>query len=374
MNLETHLNELPEADAADFRNVVGRLRDMPQREPSADLADRILAAVAEEQDGAARAPDTRPCGWKNRAPWRIAAALAAGLVAVVTLFALREPAAPEDGLAWLAACQEADGTWNPARHGGDASYRPALTALAALALSRESERHAARVGRACDALAALQTADGAFGGGGRVQAYNHVIATCALAELGSRLPHVKTALERAVAFSDSRQSAEGGWDYEAGSEGNTAVTAWQVRALACAAEQGISEANIPLRKGLRWLRGAARDDGSVAYHRDSGARSEGLSALTAHALMTSGKSFPGLSALGQRVAASLGADPGGSGGADCYRDYAKVLAFESAGEGGRANAVRGGMLERRQTGGHDQWEKVGGTLYTQTFTALVAKR
>lgn len=373
MNLETQLNELQDAEAAAFRKVVGRLRDAPRREPSADLAGRILAAVAEER-GSARTSGTRPCGWKKRAPWRVAAALAAGLVAVVTFFALREPAAPEDGLAWLAACQEADGTWNPARHGGDPSYRPALTALAALALSRESARHAARVDQACDALAALQSADGAFGGDGRVQAYNHAIATCALAELGSRRPNVKAALERAVAFSDSRQSAEGGWDYEAGSEGNAAVTAWQVRALACASEQGISQASIPLRKGLRWLRGAARDDGSVAYHRDSGARSEGLSALTAHALMTSGKSFPGLSALGQRVAASLGADPGNRGGADCYRDYAKMLAFESAGDSDRADAVRGGMLDRRQAGGHDQWEKVGGTLYTQTFSALVAKR
>ena len=369
MNLETQLNELPDTEAAAFREIVGRLRDAPRREPSADLAGRILAAVAEERSRA-QMPDT-----KRRIPWRIVVGLAAGLVAVVTFFAPREPAAPMDNeLAWLAACQEADGSWNPARHGGDPSYRPALTALAALALSREPARHAGRVERACDALAALQTADGAFGGSGRVQAYNHAIATYALAALGSQRPRVGAALERAVAFSGRCQSAEGGWDYESGSEGNAAVTAWQVRALACAAEQGINGANMPLRKGLRWLRGAARDDGSVAYHRGSGARSEGLSALTAHALMTSGRSFPGLSALGQRVAASLRADPGNGGGADCYRDYAKVLAFESAGEGGRANAVRGGMQERRQAGGHDQWESVGGTLYTQTFSALVAKR
>ncbi len=73
------------------------------------------------------------------------------------------------------------------------------------------------------------------------------------------------------------------------------------------------------------------------------------------------------------MAAALRADPGAGGGADCYRDYAKVLAFESAGEDGRADAVRGGMLERRRAGGRDQWERIGGALYTQTFAALTAK-
>ena len=366
MNLKTHLNELPDADAVAFREVVGQLRAAPEREPSAGLAERTLAAVAEARKG----KNARALG----VSWRTAIALAAGIVALATFIIYRGGAvASDDGLVWIAACQEDDGTWNPARHGGELSYRPALTALAALALSRESA-HAERVDRACDALTALQDADGAFGGSGRVRAYNHAIATYALAALGSQQPRVKTALERAVAFSGTHQSAEGGWDYELNSEGNAAVTAWQVRALACAAERGVAQADIPLRKGLRWLRGAARADGSVAYHRDSSARSDSLSALAAHALMTSGKGFPGLSELGQRVVASLSADLGTDGGADCYRDYAKVLAFESAGENGRADAVRGGMRDRRQAGGSDQWERVGGTLYTQTFTALSSKR
>ena len=165
--------------------------------------------------------------------------------------------------AWLAACQEADGAWQPARHGGDPAYRPALTALAALALARDpADRFREGVRRATDALVALQTADGAFGGEGRVRAYNQAIAAYALATLAPHGPATAAALERAVAFSRAGQSAEGGWDYEAGSEGNTAVTAWQVRALAAAAERGVGQANIPLRKGLRWLRGAARSPGS----------------------------------------------------------------------------------------------------------------
>jgi hypothetical protein len=367
MNLETHLNELAEPDAAAFRGVVGRLRGAPQREPSAALTERILSAVRDAE---------RPRRPSPFLSWRWAAALAAGLVAAVTVFLFQgrsgNPHPSEGGVDWLAARQEADGTWDPARHGGDPAYRPALTALAALALSLDPERHAARVGRACDALAALQSADGAFGGTGRVESYNQALAAYALAALLPHCPAARPALERAVAFSRARQTAEGGWDYEPGSEGNAAVTAWQVRALACASEQGVAQADVPLRKGLRWLRGAARADGSVAYHHGSATRSESLSALAAYALMTSGKAFPELPPLGRQVAASLGVAT--EGGPDCYRDYVKVLAFESAGEAGQAAAVRGGMVERRQSGVCDQWEKQGGALYACALVALAGRK
>jgi hypothetical protein len=299
----------------------------------------------------------------------------------VTLFnrpAAPLPAAPlpanpaADPAAWLAACQEADGAWQPARHGGDPAYRPALTALAALALARDpAARFNAGVRRACDALAALQTPDGAFGGEGRVHAYNQAIATYALATLAPQGASPAAALERAVACSRAAQSAEGGWDYEPDSAGNTAVTAWQVRALAAAAAQGVAQANVPLRKGLRWLRSAARDEGGVSYHPGAPGRSESLSALAAHTLMTSGKHFDGLPALGRRLAASLKA---ASDGADCYRDYARVMAFESAGETARAEAVRADMRLRRRTGAPDPWEPVGGALYTCAFTALAARQ
>jgi hypothetical protein len=374
MKLETHLDERAAPEAAALRTVVARLRAAPEREPSAGLAGRILAAVDAERAGGGRRPIWRIAA---RPRWMgAAAALAAGLLAAVTLFDWQPcpGGADQADAAWIAACQEADGTWDPDRHGGAPSYRPALTALAALALAREPVRHAAGIDRACGALAALQTADGAFGGAGRAQYYNQALAMYALAALGSQRPCVRAALDKAVRFSRDRQSAEGGWDYVAGSEGNAAVTAWQVRALACAAERGVPEAGVPLRKGLRWLRGAARADGSVAYHRTSGARSESLAALAAHTLMTSGRPFPELPALGRHVAAALRTEPAaGADGADCYRDYAKVLAFESAGEAERAEAVRGGMRRRLRAGGCDQWQGVGGALYTHALAALAAR-
>jgi len=386
MNLNAHLSELPAAEAAAFRTLVARLQAAPQREPSPQLASRILAAVASERTqrptlNAQPITTNHKPVTSNYRLWRWAAALAAALLAAVTLFnrpAAPLPAAPlpanpaADPAAWLAACQEADGAWQPARHGGDPAYRPALTALAALALARDpADRFRAGVRRATDALVALQTADGAFGGEGRVRAYNQAIAAYALATLAPHGPATAAALERAVAFSRAGQSAEGGWDYEAGSEGNTAVTAWQVRALAAAAERGVGQANIPLRKGLRWLRGAARSEGGVAYHRGSAGRSESLAALAAYTLMTSGRAFDGLPALGRHLTDTLSA---ADGAADCYRDYAKVMAFESAGDTARAEAVRTGMRHRRQAGAQDPWEPIGGTLYTCAFTALAARQ
>ncbi len=379
MNLNAHLSELPAAEAAAFRMLVARLQAAPQREPAPQLAARILAAVASERaqnpnpETQNPQPETRnPPPWR----WAAAAALAAGLLAALTLF--DRPSAPQPAdpaaapAAWLAACQEADGAWQPARHGGDPAYRPALTALAALALARDpADRFRDGVRRAAAALVAMQTADGAFGGEGRVRAYNQAIATCALAELAPHGPAASAALERAVACSRAGQSVEGGWDYETGSEGNAAVTAWQVRALAAAAERGVSQANIPLRKGLRWLRGAARGEGGVAYHRGSAGRSESLAALAAYTLMTSGRPFEGLPALGRRLTAALTA---ADAAADCYRDYAKVMAFESAGDTARAEAVRGGMRQRRQAGAQDPWVPIGGALYTCAFTALAARQ
>ena len=130
---------------------------------------------------------------------------------------------------------------------------------------------------------------------------------------------------------------------------------------------------MPLRKGLRWLRGSTREDGSVAYHRESATRSDSLTALAAYTLITAGGAFPGLPALGRRVADSLRAPSASEEGADCYRDYAKALALESAGAGVRAEAVRRQMVARQKAGCRDQWAPVGGRLYTTALSILAAR-
>jgi len=369
MKLTAHLNELSLPEAAAFRGLVERLRSLPERTPAADLTGRIMAAV-----------DAERCRTRRRplSPWWgfAAAALLAVTLSLVSVYrnGYRCGGSPAEGLSWLAAAQEPDGSWSPAKYGGADTYRPALTALAALALARVPDgRYAPQLQRACAALASLQAADGAFGGRGREQLYNHALTAFALATLYPGQPSLKPVLEQAVAFSRARQTVEGGWDYEPRSEGNTALTAWQVRALACASRQGFAEAQVPLRKGLRWLRGSAREDGSVAYHRNSSARSDSQAALAAYALIADGKAFPGLPELGRRVAGSLCTLPAVDECADCYRDYAKALAFESAGSGAQAEAVRRQMAARQRAGCRDQWESVGGRLYTTAFTLLASR-
>jgi hypothetical protein len=370
MNFDTHLQELDPSDAQAFRAVAARLRAAPERQPSPGMEARILAAVEQERQRERRR-------FRAPSPWWGAAA-AAGLLAAVTLFDLSgrlracKAASPRDPeLAWLAENQEADGTWSPAKHGGSESYRPALTALSALALER-SGVFGPHVDKACRGLSALQDAQGAFGGEGRARLYNQALATYALAELCSAHPEARPALASALRFVADRQTLQGGWDYEAGSEGNAALTSWLVRALACAQAQGFREAGTPLRKGLRWLRSTARDDGSIAYHRGSTGRSDSLTALAAHALITAGQAYPELPALGRQVAAALSDTPDASAAPDCYRDYAKVLALDSSGAGDRADLVRQQMSARRQPLA-DQWGSVGGRLYTTALTALASK-
>ncbi|MFA6631829.1 MAG: hypothetical protein WCU90_05990, partial [Kiritimatiellia bacterium] len=115
MNLNAHLSELPAAEAAAFRTLVARLQAAPQREPAPQLASRILAAVASERTqrptlNAQPITTNHKPVTSNYRLWRWAAALAAGLLAALTLF--DRPAAPQpadpaaDPAAWLAASQE----------------------------------------------------------------------------------------------------------------------------------------------------------------------------------------------------------------------------------------------------------------------------
>ncbi|MDR2850327.1 MAG: hypothetical protein LBW77_07315, partial [Verrucomicrobiota bacterium] len=136
MNLEMQLDELPAPEADALRAVVRRLRAVPPREPSAGLTGRVLAAVQAERGGRAGRRLMFRFVESPFKPWWGAASVAV-LLGVASLF--HGPArgtGAEDGLGWLAGQQEADGTWDPARHGGDPAYRPAVTALAALALAR----------------------------------------------------------------------------------------------------------------------------------------------------------------------------------------------------------------------------------------------
>ena len=371
------------AEANPLRHLVERMSSRTEIEPSADLADRIMNAVDRES----RMKETpfvqaRSPGLK---PWFGAAAAAA---IVIALFFVRNAVIsnlPADSAGtgqeqWLARCQEPDGSWSPARHGGSRVYRPALTALSALALHRAGDAYRDEVRRARDYLQGIQQPDGSFGGEGRERLYNQAITTFVLAETASDGDSLE-ALRRATALITGSQGAEGGWDYMENSQGNAAITSWQIQALAAvertfaaasrsSGQNDLSAVNISMKKGLRWLRGMTDEGGRVAYNRGSTQLSETVGALTGHALLTAGAAFPELSEVGHRVVAALGTAQGANEGQDLYRDCMKVCALKVAGETAQADALKSRVAAASADAGGDQWGKVGGKLYVASIRSL----
>jgi prenyltransferase beta subunit len=371
VNIFSHIDEMGSTpDAVDIRNMVADLQSAPEVEPSAGLAGRIMAAVALEGK-VTPPPHSRELSFK---PWFGAAAAAA---AVLALLAVRYISAPQnDGgdravadEQWLADCQEADGSWNPARHNGARAYQPALTALSTLALHRSGAGYKAEVTRARDWLMKIQRPDGTFGGSGRESLYNQAIVTLVLAETCDR-DGSSDVLKKAVDVIKRTQSVVGGWDYVDGSEGSAAITSWQIEALAAAHKAGVSEAGVSMRKGLRWLRDLSGVEGHVSYNKNSARGSETISALAGHALITAGSGFPELSDLGRRVVASMDALPQEVSGGNLYRDCMKVRALTAAGEQQNASDLKGRLAAAESDAGRDQWGKIGGRLYMASMQSL----
>jgi len=355
MNLETHLESLTENDARDFGRIVRLLKAQPEVEPSPDLCDKITAQLSKR----AKPPKAL---W-----WVAAAASLAILFSLTSLLRQGSPVASED-IRWLAKNQEADGTWSPAHHGGVEAFRPALTALSLLALQQATGAYREQIAKGVSALERMQTAEGSFGGDdGQAQLYNLAVTTYALTRCGADSP----ALVRAIAHIRTRQEPDGSWTYAGTHEGNVAVTAWMTRALACAEAHGNMDASIPLRKGLRWLRSHVRDDGRMAYHPLS-APSDTLTALSAHSLIEAGKLFPDLQTLGLRMTDAISVQPPDTDEPnDYYRNYARIIAFESAGKTTLAASIRK-QTSQMYAGSapRDRWYIAGGAVYNAAFLAL----
>ena len=203
--------------------------------------------------------------------------------------------AVETGLAWLAAHQEADGTWDrfgfnrhcPSgdRCAGHAIRRSApsldagITGLTLLAFlgagytDREGP-HQDLVARAVDALLHAQQAHGGFSSDESQAGYNDALATFALAEYVSLTgdERVPPALRRAVDRLIRSQQHFGGWDYLPRSDrgrNDSSISAWAIQALTSAQTAGVYVPPDALcRAGIHLAR-ASESDGRVWYA-DSG--------------------------------------------------------------------------------------------------------
>jgi hypothetical protein len=214
----------------------------------------------------------------------------------------------------------------------------------------------------------IQQPDGTFGGSGRESMYNQSIVTFVLAETGSNTSAIET-LNNAVDFINSRQAVDGSWDYASGLEGSQAITAWQVQALSSAKKNGVVNADVCMRKGLRWLRDVASSGEQMDYNIRSGRSSDTISALAGYALVTAGSDFPEISALGRNVVASIQQQQD-SQNSNLYRDCMKVRALIAIGRNAGAQSVKKQMVAVTDDVQNDQWGKVGGQLYYSSMHTL----
>jgi len=361
MNIQTHLSEYAETEGDELRSLVQRLRALPEQEPSPELHDRTMSLLSETS--------TRVILWRR--PW-LGAAAAAGIALLLSVtYVLRSSPRPlSQDMQWLLSQQEADGTWNPAHHGGTELFRPALTALSILALETTASGNcSAAITKGMAALERLQTPEGFFrSADAQAQAYNLAMTTFALAHCSPTTPAARPLVERAVTAIRASQLANGSWDYAPIPEGNIAITSWMIRALKDAETGGLVDSQAAQRKGLRWLlRNTADQQGCVSYKPTEKA-SDTLTALAAISFITAGHAFPETQASARQMTERLALQKRPATQRDCYRDYAKIEAFMLAGKPDEALRIRKEMATRSD--GPDTWRLAGGELYTVALTAL----
>jgi len=393
---EAHRRQCPicMAETETWCRLVERLRARPQDEPSANLTARIMAALPAR--GAHGRPSWAACATifaaaRRMTSVRIAAAAAVLLTALgvwaVTGRTTNRQLALRDGCAWLAGHQEPDGSWDPAKAGGAALYRPALTALATLALARAPERYPREIAAGCAALMRQQQPDGGIGPENAARMYNHALAVLTLlaVQRTGGHPELQPVIQRALAFICARQQPGGGWSYQpraGGESANTAVTAWQVQVLACGRAQGWSDADGNLRKGLLWLQRRADGSGRFGYTPAGVGEQQGsatLDAMGAYTLLSAGGAFPQLATVAASTLTRLRTEtqPQAAAG-DFYRAFFTTAAWDVAGERGLARLVRRALCDRRETQGvnkgswmpSDAWSAVGGRLYATSLAVL----
>jgi hypothetical protein len=321
---------------ASARTIFTRLRQIPPAASSRDLVPEILVRIREKETG------TR---WPRIVAWAAAVVL---LASVAGLWPSRvmPPAAPtasaavakpgvEGALEWLRETQEADGSWDAARWGGDVRFQPALTALPLLALLSESHptaEHTTAIARAAAALRKTQSANGTFGPAFYGSAYNQGLATLALLRTYERSPdpEMKPAIEAALNVLARSQTEAGGWGLLGSPQPHPAITLWSAEAAQLASALGWSDLQAAAERGRRWL------------------------------------------------AAQTSLEP--KEGADYFRAYFLVRALQRGGDAAsqqRLAAVRSGLLEQQVSDGSwspdDQWGRAGGRLYATALASLALR-
>jgi hypothetical protein len=244
------------------------LARLPIAEPRAELTREILAACEQSQKNVIRLP------WHR---WAAAALLIMSLTSV-SVWQMRKSSTPaitreetsaivpesgdgsvREALDWFCRAQESDGSWSPARWGGDPRFEVALTALPMLAiLSAPDEmtpQRTAVIDKAKRYLLSHCDEKGRFGPTFYGSSYSQGIATLALLSSYQQQPDadIKLVLHRALDVIISQQQVTGCWGAGAAGQSDVTVTLWQVEALKAAQALGWDDVQPHLSLASKWL-------------------------------------------------------------------------------------------------------------------------
>lgn len=224
-------------------------------------------------------------------------------------------------LRWLKENQEENGCWSPEREPN------ALTGLAILAfLSHGETPSSVEFGETvAKALHWLANDMGARDQPGR--GYSHAMATYALSEAYdmTRLPFLKSAMEKGLQIIVAGQQPGGGFDYnyKKGERWDVSVSSWQIQALksgylAGAEVPGLEEA---MKKSIKFLKEKAYKDGRFGYS-SPGKGGPAMDAAGTYCLqlLGEGDSIEAKTCLTNRVA-SLALKWERAGHSSCYTWY-----------------------------------------------------
>lgn len=297
------------------------LSNVGEIEPPSDFTGKIMEAVAAE-----RIREKRRFHRISIIIAATAGAAAILLIAFLPAFMLQDThtgttcqteslsatSKSEQAADWLVSQQSEDGSWSPSQTGGNEAFRPALTALALMALQRHAPiRHADAILRAEKALESMQTADGSFSDSPSSKLYNHAFATFALLCLqNDRETELTPTIKRAITFSLRNQNHLGAWDYTINEPGNTALTVWQLGLLLRAQKAGWNDQNGQLRRGLAWLKKQGHNgmfDYRAAFDQQYTPYSGNitLTAMATSTILEAAKTFPQLQKTADNAAESL---------------------------------------------------------------------
>jgi hypothetical protein len=182
-------------------------------------------------------------------------------------------AAVERGLNWLAAHQNADGSWSlhnfhvNCKHprcadAGTYTSNPAGTGVALLPFlgaghTHQSGKHQHTVARAVDWLVRQQKANGTWPAPGDARPmYGHALAAIALCEVYGMTgdARLRGPARKALDYIVWAQHAPtGGWRYYPGQPADTSVVGWQLMALKSGEMAGLSVPAKTLQGVRRWL-------------------------------------------------------------------------------------------------------------------------